>query len=273
MGDGDDTQRSSSKKRKSKKTAETAPEETNEPQDERPSRTKKSRKKDADHTAAINAPIPPEPIDGVTDGEENRSKKEKKKRKKNKDSIAEEEVVQPVDDTAVPETPLDEDTTSKPKKKKSKKRDPSLSHEADAIEEPVKKKRRRSKPDPAEDEALSEQARKALIYAHSYVRYPDSWKFNKARQNWLIRNIWSDELIPETYFPMSIKYLSSVEGGIREALIQACKTLLTGAAAEANVEATDSPKDDAATNDIDEQSTDVKRTRAKLLLDTLQIES
>ncbi|KAG9219237.1 hypothetical protein CCMSSC00406_0001647 [Pleurotus cornucopiae] len=272
MGDGDDIQRSSSKKRKSRKTAETTTNEINEPQDEQPSRTKKSRKKDADHTAAVHAPIPPESTEGVTDGKEKPSKKEKKKRKKNKDSITEEEVVQPVDGTAVPETPLDEDTTSKPKKKKSKKRDPSPSHETDAIEEPVKKKRKRSKPDPSEDEALSEQARKALIYAHSYVRYPDSWKFNKARQNWLIRNIWSDELIPETYFPMSVKYLSSVQGGIREALIQACKTLITGeAGAEANAEATDTPKDDAATNG--EQTSDVKRTRAQLLLDTLQVES
>ncbi|KAJ8698011.1 hypothetical protein PTI98_004775 [Pleurotus ostreatus] len=219
MGDGDDTQRSSSKKRKSKKTAETATEEINEPQDEQPSRRKKSRKKDADHTAAVDAPIPPQSIEGVTDGEEKPSKKEKKKRKNNKDTIAEEEVVQPVDDTAVPETPLDEDTTSKHKRKKGKKRNPSPSHEVDPTEEPVKKKRKRSKPDPSEDEALSEQARKALIYAHSYVRYPDSWKFNKARQNWLIRNIWSDELIPETYFPMSIKYLSSVKGGIREVRI------------------------------------------------------
>ncbi|KAL4265601.1 hypothetical protein AB1N83_000148 [Pleurotus pulmonarius] len=274
MGDGDDLQRSSSKKRKSKRATETTSGEINESQAEPPSRTKKSRKRDID-TTAVDAAAPPEPVEDVKDGEEKASKREKKKRKKNKEPVSEDEVVQPVDDSIVPETTLDEHTTTpKPKKKKKKKRDPSPSHEAEMTEEPVKKKRKRSKPDPSEDETLSEQARKALIYAHSYIRYPDSWKFNKARQNWLIRNIWSEEMIPETYFPMSMKYLSSVKGGIREALIQACKALLTvEAGAEAKLEGPDPPQDAASTNDVGEKGTGVKHARAQLLLSTLQDES
>ena len=81
-----------------------------------------------------------------------------------------------------------------------------------------KKRRKESKsglPDPEKDEELSEQAKKgtlfpcrlghgyqlnarnslALSYAYLQAEEPSSWKFNKARQNWLLRNIWSEESV------------------------------------------------------------------------------
>ena len=62
---------------------------------------------------------------------------------------------------------------------------------------------------------------------------PSRWKFNKARQNWLIRNVWSSEAVslfsldvwfddkmlyqvPEIYFPLVLRYLANVQGGCRE---------------------------------------------------------
>ncbi|KAF8901683.1 hypothetical protein CPB84DRAFT_1777190 [Gymnopilus junonius] len=55
---------------------------------------------------------------------------------------------------------------------------------------------------------------------------PEKWKFNKARQNWLVRNIWSPEAISDTYFPLVVKYLSPVQGGPRERLTQTCESYL-----------------------------------------------
>ena len=35
----------------------------------------------------------------------------------------------------------------------------------------------------------------ALSYAYLQLEEPSSWKFNKARQNWLLRNVWSEEAV------------------------------------------------------------------------------
>ena len=35
----------------------------------------------------------------------------------------------------------------------------------------------------------------ALHYAFCQFDDPASWKFNKAKQNWLIRNIWSQQAV------------------------------------------------------------------------------
>jgi len=75
-----------------------------------------------------------------------------------------------------------------------------------------KRKNKTGFPDPGDDNSLSEQSKKcscphlplciltdpnpqALAYAFSQFRRPGKWKFNKARQNWLIRNIWSSETV------------------------------------------------------------------------------
>ncbi|KAI0688549.1 hypothetical protein BC835DRAFT_1372172 [Cytidiella melzeri] len=106
------------------------------------------------------------------------------------------------------------------------------SEEGHAKEQKKKKKRRQRAAhglkDPSSDESLSEQATKALLYAYTQVDEPSSWKFNKARQNWLIRNAFSDEAIPTDYVPLVNRYLSGVQGGAREALIQTCRNLIAG---------------------------------------------
>ncbi|KAK2463607.1 hypothetical protein APHAL10511_004358 [Amanita phalloides] len=91
----------------------------------------------------------------------------------------------------------------------------------------LKKKKRSSKIiDPSEDKTLSEQALKALVYAFSEYQSPAEWKFSKARQNWLIRNIWSSTMIPDEHMPLLLWYLRNVKGGVRNALIKTCQDQL-----------------------------------------------
>ncbi|KIJ19995.1 hypothetical protein PAXINDRAFT_7259 [Paxillus involutus ATCC 200175] len=82
-------------------------------------------------------------------------------------------------------------------------------------------------PDPLKDESLAEQSRKALSYAYQRFLDPESWKFNKARQNWLIRNVWSENAIPEIYVPLLTKYLADIKGSAREKLIGSCNSKIS----------------------------------------------
>jgi hypothetical protein len=113
--------------------------------------------------------------------------------------------------------------TSHKKGKKRKKIDAeeqveSMEHkaqlEAEGESGPPKKKHknRTNFSDPREDMQLNMQSRKgahytlaligwilllstALEYVFTQMNRPSRWKFNKARQNWLIRNVWSSESV------------------------------------------------------------------------------
>ncbi|KZT26964.1 hypothetical protein NEOLEDRAFT_1240628 [Neolentinus lepideus HHB14362 ss-1] len=179
------------------------------------------------------------------------------------------------------------------KKKKRHKMSDSAA-EADERERPKSKKRKHSKkdtgyPDPTEDSTLSEQASKALNYARSQFSNPDTWKFNKARQNWLTRNVWSAESIPDTYMPLVTRYLSKVQGGVRENLLKVCNatlaasvpSVLTAESVEKSplksiLKSSSAAKDEEAAANAVEQSaqpsilTDqTKRFRAEALLQAL----
>ncbi|KAJ7904217.1 hypothetical protein B0H14DRAFT_2661919 [Mycena olivaceomarginata] len=125
---------------------------------------------------------------------------------------------------------------TKPKKEKRRRKDPADGAEDATIQvEEAPKKKHKNKtgfPDPGEDsESLSDQARKALSYAFLQFRKRSKWKFSKPRQNWLIRNVWSDQ-IPDMYVPLTIQYLSNVKGGVRETLIKDCRSILSGSSPE-----------------------------------------
>ncbi|KAI0040705.1 hypothetical protein FA95DRAFT_1611591 [Auriscalpium vulgare] len=77
--------------------------------------------------------------------------------------------------------------------------------------------------DPVEDESLSDQARKSLSYAHLRAVDPANWKFNKARQNWLVRNIWSEVSIPDKYVGLVTGYFTDVQGAVREKLVKSAE--------------------------------------------------
>lgn len=78
--------------------------------------------------------------------------------------------------------------------------------------------------DPSSDASLTEQNCKALSYAYQRFYSPSLWKFNKAKQNWLIRNIWSEQAIPDKYTPLVRQYLMGLKGAIRQTLTETCKS-------------------------------------------------
>ncbi|AFR94832.1 nucleolar protein [Cryptococcus neoformans C23] len=84
------------------------------------------------------------------------------------------------------------------------------------------------------DSSLSDQAKKNIFYAHLFTlsQSPSpapntpSWKFSKAKQNWLMRNIFSDIEVPETYFEVVLGYLKTTHGHSRNTLIEQAKKIL-----------------------------------------------
>lgn len=172
------------------------------------------------------------------DDEAKKARKEKRRKERAleavatpKDKIEEQNAVRTAEVTLIPkkvkkskkastdlENGVDVAVEKGEKKRKRKKDRADGDEEAhDHAPQPKKKKRKNDTglPDPTEDAALSDQARKgavpvffvpsssslpsifnsALAYAHDQFNDPGSWKFNKARQNWLIRNLWSGEAV------------------------------------------------------------------------------
>ncbi|KAG0705404.1 hypothetical protein DFH29DRAFT_799930, partial [Suillus ampliporus] len=114
--------------------------------------------------------------------------------------------------------------------KKRKRKAEEQSEETPSDSKPRKKKKGHCPPDlpfpdPSADESLSDQSRKALSYAYARFQDPPNWKFNKARQIWLIKKLWSEEMIPEKYFALVTNYLADVKGRIRDSLVQMCNAI------------------------------------------------
>ncbi|KAH7887990.1 hypothetical protein F5I97DRAFT_934960 [Phlebopus sp. FC_14] len=120
--------------------------------------------------------------------------------------------------------------------------------------------------DPSEDESLADQNRRALSYAYERFQNPSSWKFNKARQNWLIRNIWSEQAIPEKYLPLLQRYLIDVKGGIRQRLVDLCNLKVSQPPGETTAK---SENKLMSISDTRSQINDPTRSRAHFLLATL----
>ncbi|CAK5262615.1 unnamed protein product [Mycena citricolor] len=175
-----------------------------------------------------------------------REPKSKEKRKKNKLE-------------APSETAVDLDQKSdrkKPKSKRKDRKDPEVDAESeppaatDVEAEPAKKKSKKNK-------LLNTS--EALSYAFYRFRKPSKWKFSKAKQNWLTRNFWSESAIPESHVPLVTKYLSNVQGGVRENLLKNCQSILSPASEPPAETETKTPAPDV-----------LKQTRAQLLLDSLE---
>ncbi|KAF9028469.1 hypothetical protein BDZ89DRAFT_1066117, partial [Hymenopellis radicata] len=154
---------------------------------------------------------------------------------------------------------------SVPKKTKKRKRDADAD-DATLSTESAKKKKHKNKTgllDPSEDSSLSEQAQKALSYAFTQFRHPKRWKFQKARQNWLIRNAWSAESVPDAHMPLVLKYVANVQGGVRENLIKTCQSYLV-------VPVVVVPDPGDAATEAAKPVSDLKASRARELLDVLE---
>lgn len=163
---------------------------------------------------------------------ERKEKKEKKKKKTLKHSEEDQHEGTALDGQVVHLNAIKVQTPEEaaPKKKKKKRKAEEQSEETPDSKPFKKKKGHRPSDlpstDPSVDESLSEQSRKALSYAYARFEDPPNWKFNKARQIWLIKRLWSEEMIPEKYFTLVTKYLADVKGGIRDNLVQMCNSVV-----------------------------------------------
>lgn len=118
-------------------------------------------------------------------------------------------------------------------------------------------------PDPNTDLRLSDQAKQAIQYSQIYIKDKSQWKFNKAKQNWLLRNALSvppsdydaslarkqiesssaagnsedsaeegENFVPEDFVPVVTAYLTSVMGGARLRFIESLKEAINAPVVE-----------------------------------------
>ncbi|KAK0191188.1 hypothetical protein F5146DRAFT_1137978 [Armillaria mellea] len=176
-----------------------------------------------------------------------------------------------LDDIQAKTEKADEDENKSPRPvKKSKKRKHSEAETEETEVQPKKKKHKNKTgfPDPSEDSSLSEQARRALEYAFTQFHRPKHWKFHKARQNWLIRNMWSTSAVPDAHMPLVSKYLAGVQGGVRENLVKACRSHVTEAG---EAMSNDDPSQGTSEQALPESK--VKELRARAILSVLEATS
>ncbi|KAG9101181.1 hypothetical protein FS749_009643 [Ceratobasidium sp. UAMH 11750] len=112
---------------------------------------------------------------------------------------------------------------------------------------------------PLTDASLPELSQRGLAYAYQYAQHislpSDSaraaqqpWKFNKGRQNWIIRNVTDPAVVPDQYLALAMVYIDSIKGGARDVLKKTCKTTTkeTKAAAVSQPEPDQKPSDEPA---------------------------
>merc|ERR1711976_5737 len=93
----------------------------------------------------------------------------------------------------------EEETKSKPSKKLNKRRKKKL-QQGLPIEETVHETKGQSK---------------ALQYLKTWHTDRDNWKFEKCRQIWLLHNAYDKSRVPEDLFPVLLRYMESIKGGMR----------------------------------------------------------
>ncbi|VDB83276.1 unnamed protein product [Peniophora sp. CBMAI 1063] len=147
-------------------------------------------------------------------------KKEKRKKHKTDATAA------PVEASPEPVVSTVEPVTPAKKEKKRKRKDAEDAMDVDTPAKPAKKSKASAIVNPSSDESLSSSAKEALLYAHAHHRDPAAFKFNKAKQSWLVRNMWKLDEIPENYTPLLAHYLGTVQGQMRKTLTNICKDKL-----------------------------------------------
>ncbi|KAH6915410.1 hypothetical protein BKA70DRAFT_576163 [Coprinopsis sp. MPI-PUGE-AT-0042] len=192
-----------------------------------------------DDSMDVDAQSPGDADPGVAsvDVEKSKDKKKKKDKSRSKKEDAFDEPSPPVEESIPLVFDAEPSALPSPKKKREKRpkdriknkpvKDSSPSEATTKQKKKRARKNRTSFPDPEADESLNLQAQKALDYAFTQFNAPNEWKFNKARQNWIIRNAFSAESIPETYLSLAIKYLSGLQGGSRDKLKDTCNSIIT----------------------------------------------
>ncbi|KAH7344945.1 hypothetical protein B0J17DRAFT_712574 [Rhizoctonia solani] len=232
-----------------------------QPTDTRPDsiqKEKRKRKKQHEDVGASEAEATE--AGQVTEGTERPTKKHKEGEPETP-AFEDQPIAGPED--ASPKKPKREKRPKKPKDK-SKGRKEEVSNPVDKIQiadVPV------PYTNPLTDETLSDLTQRGLAYAYQYAQHvsltsdseraaKQAWKFNKARQNWLLRNITDPTIIPDSYLPISLIYVNSIQGGARNGLRKTCKATKKQAKASKEMSLKDQSKPESEADQSPEATGD-----------------
>ncbi|OUM55406.1 hypothetical protein BVG19_g4937 [[Candida] boidinii] len=142
---------------------------------------------------------------------------------------------------------LDSSKLSQKKIKQNKKRqfkeveeknNDSSKSDKDKIKKPPKRVKlpKNERPPPPEKDQL--------LYLKSFHTDRENWKFSKQKQNWIFKNI---KTIPEDYSEALVDYISGVQGGSKDRLVEEMKAIVAlwnkaAADAQRQLEETSNPK-------------------------------
>ncbi|KAJ1027352.1 hypothetical protein NDA18_003360 [Ustilago nuda] len=227
---------------------------------------KKAAKAESSDDSSSDSDSDSDSDDGEADGKRKRKRKRAQKKKPAKDSTAEASMTTAAAPTVTPaaaaSAPAPTSSTAKP---------------IDLKPEDIG-------PDPNTDLRLSDQAKQAIQYAQIYSSEKSQWKFNKAKQNWLLRNALSvppsdydtalarkrsenaasagedgaaeeaeegENFVPEDFVLVVTAYLNSVMGGARQRLIESLREAVNAPTIEiapTQAQVTDEAGNSTATN-------------------------
>ncbi|XP_055349554.1 uncharacterized protein C7orf50 homolog [Paramacrobiotus metropolitanus] len=95
------------------------------------------------------------------------------------------------------------------------------------IKKPKKTKEEKLKAKQAIDSsAVPAEAHVALQYLRSWKNDRSSWKFQKVRQIWLLRNWKNSELLPDDDFTIFLEYIAPLQGGNRNKTAEEAKAVV-----------------------------------------------
>lgn len=65
-----------------------------------------------------------------------------------------------------------------------------------------------------------------LVYIKTFVDDKPSWKFNTVSQQWILKNLFNEQ-VPSEYDDYVIKYVSTVKGGARDRVVDSAKQIIS----------------------------------------------
>lgn len=135
--------------------------------------------------------------------------------------------VDPIKSDPIP-TPKKETKEKKEKRDKKEKKDKSSKSESAPKSVPVpdqpQKKVKTRTPKQATDKPVPEY----VHYLTTYHTDRASWKFNKSKQNDLLKNVWNIYRVPSEHNDALVEYISGLQGnGARQRLQDAARTIAT----------------------------------------------
>ncbi|XP_013140173.1 PREDICTED: uncharacterized protein C7orf50 homolog [Papilio polytes] len=114
------------------------------------------------------------------------------------------------------------DTDPKPKRSKKKKiqepKESSDKKNKKSIRQ-MKKEKHAERQAAAEAQAKDQLKSQCLNYLSQWKHDKSNWKFMKAKQAWLFKNKFSQNLVPDASYPILLEYFESAKGNIRNMLL------------------------------------------------------